>query len=253
MLLNLKHLKNKYNLKVSNIVHVGAHKGQEVNEYLNIFPQSKIHLFEPQIDLFKNLENKFSNIDNISLYNFALGSSKLLSAMFVSSNEGESSSFYKPKEHLNLYPDIKFKKSDLVYEIKVLDKLKIKNIDFLNIDTQGFELEVLKGAVEVLEKNAKYLLVEINTEELYKGAPLVKDLDSFLRNYDFIRTDTQFWAEKDPWGDAFYIKKDCISFNRYVYSVSKNSLYGIKVFFTVLIYIRNIFWKLKKAFREKKF
>ena len=253
MLLNLVHLKSKYDLKVSNIAHVGAHQGQEVNIYLNIFPNSNIHLFEPQKDLFKDLEEKFKNNENISLYNFALGESKLTSHMFISNNHGESSSFYKPKEHLNLYPEIKFNKSDLLYEIKPLDELGIQNIDFLNIDTQGFELEVLKGATNTLLKNVKYILIEINTKELYKGAPLVNDIDSFLRNYDFIRTDTQFWAEKDPWGDAFYVKKDYIGYIRFFYSMLKNSLYGIKVLFLVLIFIRNTFWKIKSNFTKYRF
>ena len=66
MLLNLVHLKSKYDLKVSNIAHVGAHQGQEVNIYLNIFPNTNIHLFEPQKDLFKDLEEKFKN--NVKIF-----------------------------------------------------------------------------------------------------------------------------------------------------------------------------------------
>ena len=38
-LLKLDHLKNKYDLEISKIAHIGAHKGQEVEEYLNIFPK----------------------------------------------------------------------------------------------------------------------------------------------------------------------------------------------------------------------
>ena len=122
----------------------------------------------------------------------------------------------------------------------------------MNIDTQGFELEVLKGATNTLLKNVKYILIEINTKELYKGAPLVNDIDSFLRNYDFIRTDTQFWAEKDPWGDAF-MSKDYVGYIRFFYSMLKNSLYGIKVLFLVLIFIRNTFWKIKSNFTKYRF
>ena len=48
-LLKLDHLKHKYDLEISKIAHIGAHKGQEVEEYLNVFPKVMIHLFEPQI------------------------------------------------------------------------------------------------------------------------------------------------------------------------------------------------------------
>tara|TARA_B110000003_G_C16654660_1_gene535970 strand:+ start:18237 stop:18992 length:756 start_codon:yes stop_codon:yes gene_type:complete len=251
MLLDLKFLKNKYSLELSTIVHVGAHKGQEVKDYLENFPTVQIHLFEPQPKLSQYLEKKYKNSSNISLYNFALGSSNISLPMFLSSNDGESSSFYKPKEHLALYPDINFEKNDSVFEIKILDELNIQNIDLLNIDTQGFELEVLKGSIDVLTYNVKYILIEINKTEIYEAAPMLKDIDLFLKKYNFIRTDTQFWAETDPWGDAFYIKKELISFKRLIYTSLKNNLYTFSMIYKLLIFLRNTFWKLKaKLFNE---
>ena len=41
-LLKLAHLKNKYDLTITKIAHVGAHKGQEVEEYLDVFPDVEI-------------------------------------------------------------------------------------------------------------------------------------------------------------------------------------------------------------------
>ena len=71
-LLKLNHLKNKYDLEISKIAHVGAHKGQEVDEYINIFPEVMIHLFEPQVNLFEYLTENFKNFnffdENIFLY-----------------------------------------------------------------------------------------------------------------------------------------------------------------------------------------
>ena len=55
-LLKLNHLKDKYSLDIQRIAHVGAHKGQEVNEYLNLFPKAEVYLFEPQIELFEYLQ-----------------------------------------------------------------------------------------------------------------------------------------------------------------------------------------------------
>ena len=72
--------------------------------------------------------------------------------MFTSNNDGLSSSFFKPKHHLVEHPEIKFIDGNKIFEIKLLDDLEIKDIDFLNIDTQGYELEVLKGSVESLKK-----------------------------------------------------------------------------------------------------
>ena len=44
--------------------------------------------------------------------------------MFISSNEGQSFSFFEPKEHLNEHPEVKFEKGSATYEIKILDELK---------------------------------------------------------------------------------------------------------------------------------
>tara|TARA_B100000945_G_C20307520_1_gene561133 strand:+ start:219 stop:971 length:753 start_codon:yes stop_codon:yes gene_type:complete len=244
-LLKLSHLKNKYNLTISKIAHVGAHKGQEVEEYLTVFPNVKINLFEPQTNLFNYLKEKFDNKNNITLYNFALGSINDSSNMFISDNEGQSSSFFKPKLHLVEHPEVKFHEGNTSFQIKVLDELEINNIDFLHIDTQGFEMEVLKGSSKILREDVKYIILEINKKELYEGCPLVKDIDNFLKTYGFIRTDTHYWKDSSSWGDAFYIKRDLISSKRLIFSVFKNKLYSIEPLYRPLIFIRNIIWKIR--------
>ena len=244
-LLQISHLKNKYNLKISKIAHVGAHKGQEVDEYLTVFPNVEISLFEPQTNLFNYLKEKFEDKSNINLYNFALGSVNDSSNMFISDNEGQSSSFFKPKLHLIEHPEVKFHEDSTSFQIKVLDELDINNIDFLNIDTQGFEMEVLKGSSKILREDVKYIILEINKKELYEGCPLVKDIDSFLKKYGFIRTDTHYWMDSHSWGDAFYIKKNLISFKRLLFSEFKNKLYSIEPLYRSLIFIRNIIWKIR--------
>lgn len=245
-LLKLNHLKNKYDLEISNIAHIGAHKGQEVEEYLDVFPKVIIHLFEPQVDLFEYLKENFKNFKNILLHNYALGSSNGVSTMYISNNEGQSSSFFEPKEHLNEHPEVKFEKGSTTYEIKVLDELEIEDIDLLNIDTQGYEMEVLKGSRKLLNKGIKYIILEVNKKELYEGCPQVKDVDKFLKKYGFIRTDTHYWMDSYNWGDAFYIKKDLISYKRQVFSTIKNKLFGISSLYSLLIQVRNIIWKVRK-------
>ena len=248
-LLKLEHLKKKYSLDIKKIAHVGAHRGQEVNEYKANFPEVEINLFEPQLNLFEYLQEEFKNDNNIYLHNYALGSKKDTFSMFISDNDGQSSSFYKPKHHLIEHPEVKFQDGNKLFEIKVLDDLGINGIDFLNIDTQGFEMEVLKGSVDTLKKSVKYLILEVNKKELYEGCPHVKDIDTFLNNYGFIRTDTHYWMDSYSWGDAFYIKKELISFKRVMFSVIKNYFYGIEFLYKFLIIIRNVFWGLNNKIR----
>ena len=89
-----------------------------------------------------------------------------------------SSSLYKPKEHLDYHPSVTFDGfEDIV--IKQFSDLKIQNVNFLNIDTQGYELEVLKGFHNLDE--IKYIKTEVNRKELYENSPNVKDLDKYLK------------------------------------------------------------------------
>ena len=244
-LLKLKHLKNKYSLQSSNIVHVGAHRGQEVKDYIENFLNPTVHLFEPQKSLCDYLQAEFKEQKNIKIYNFGLGSINKSEKMFLSDNDGQSSSFLKPKQHLEVHPEVKFSTNESFFKIKVFDELDIKNVDFLNIDTQGYELEVLKGFKNNLSDSVRYIILEINKKELYEGCPLVKDIDNFLSAFNFIRTDTHYWMDSYPWGDAFYIKKDLLSKKRILLSRIKNYLYSYEILYSFLIVTRNIIWKLR--------
>lgn len=74
----------------------------------------------------------------------------------------------------------------------------------------------------------------------------MRDIDTFLKQYGFIRTDTQYWDDTYSWGDAFYIKKELVSFRRYLFSILKNFLYSFNFSYKFLIYLRNIIWKIRK-------
>ncbi len=244
-LLNLQHLKNKYSLNVRNLAYIGANKGQDVDEFLSVFPDIKISLFEPQDELFSYLKKNFGTNSNISLFNFAIGSSSGKASMYIADNDGQSSSFLKPKDHLTEHPEIKFDLHQKYFDIKTLDELNLDDIDLINIDTQGYELEVLKGSHKTLMYKAKYIILEINKKELYEGCPMIKEIDLHLKKYNFIRTDTHYWMDLYSWGDAFYIKKDLINNSRYIFSVFKNKLYNIQKFYKHLIALRNFLWKLR--------
>ena len=76
--------------------------------------------------------------------------------------------------------------------------------NFINIDVQGYELEVFKGGKKVLE-SIDYILSEVNNAEVYENCVNVSELDVFLREFGFERVEPNW--EGGTWGDAFYIKK----------------------------------------------
>ncbi len=52
--------------------------------------------------------------------------------------------------------------------------------------------------------NIKYLISEVNRDEVYENCPHIDELDEYLSQFNFNRAETN-WAG-DTWGDAFYIK-----------------------------------------------
>jgi hypothetical protein len=82
----------------------------------------------------------------------------------------------------------------------------VNKYNFINIDVQGYELEVFKGASEKLNY-IDVIMTEINQDELYKDCTQIQELDEFLSKYGFERVETYWWYN-DGWGDALYIKKN---------------------------------------------
>lgn len=203
MIVGFEDYKHLYSFDVSGIIHVGAHFGQEWDGYNNEFGPIESHWFEPIPSIFNQLKINLKNKDNTYLYNVALGENISTEEIYIDSeNEGQSSSILKPKEHLNQFPHITFE-NNITIKISKLDSYNISNCNMLVLDTQGYELKVLKGSINTL-KNIKYLFTEFNTVEMYDGCPSIEQLDLFLSEFGFKREQT--WYTNQNWGDAFYIK-----------------------------------------------
>ena len=203
MILEFEDLFKKYNMNISGVIHIGAHYGEEVSNYVNLGIDD-IVLFEPLKENFEVLKNNVSELNaNITGYCVALGNKNQNVNMFLSSNNLESSSVLKPKINLNLHPEVVFSGEESV-EMKRLDDFSFENYNFINLDVQGYEMEVLKGAEKTLE-NIDYLYCEVNRNEVYEGNAYIEEIDNYLSNYNMRRVET-FWWYDGPWGDALYIK-----------------------------------------------
>ncbi len=201
--LDFEQLFQKYHLKIKGIIHIGAHYGQEYEIYQN-YQIANLVFFEP---LSKNFEILKTHVgEKAKLFQKALGNENKKVKMYVeSANNGMSSSLLKPKKHLEQYPNIVFDSEEIVDMVRLDDILEApENYNFLTIDVQGYELEVLKGSRSTL-KNIDYLLSEVNRDELYENCARVEQLDEFLEQFALIRVETNW--EGETWGDAFYLKR----------------------------------------------
>ena len=205
MVFDLKHLITKYNMNLQNVIHIGGHHGHEVKLYKEINPNCIVDIFEPHPNTFSIMKNNVSSFSQINCHNIALGSKERSMELFIeTANQGQSNSLLKPKHHVNQYPHIRFENT-IEVPVKTLDSFKLdESYNFISIDVQGLELEVLKGATYTL-KNIQYLIAEVNNTELYENCCMVEELDQFLKQFNLYRVETDWMG--GTWGDGFYIRR----------------------------------------------
>jgi FkbM family methyltransferase len=130
------------------------------------------------------------NQSHIKHYPYALGSEDTTREFFITKHLG-ASSFYKPNmEVLKSYPVRDCFEVERTTQIKIttLDKLveqkEIAQPHLLKIDTQGFELEILKGGRETL-KGVYGIQLEAHLEPIYEGQALFPEIKEYLEGLGF--------------------------------------------------------------------
>lgn len=206
MLLDLNHLVKKYNMVIQGVAHIGAHFGEENLTYDQLKIKNRI-FFEPLINNFEKLKQNIS--EDFLLFNIALGNENKDIEMYVETeNLGQSSSILKPALHLIQYPHITFNHKEVVKMYRLDDlKIDLENINFINIDVQGYELEVFKGAEKTL-KNIDYIMSEINRDNVYENCVRVEELKDYLSKFEFKLVE-EYWAG-GTWGDGLFIKNNLL-------------------------------------------
>lgn len=191
---------------ITGVMHVGAFAGEELRSYRGLGLDNTM-MFEPQPKLYNLVQDRL--ILNETIHNVALGSEQCEKEMYVSWRAGgvsqgcgASSSLMKPKKHLTEHADVLFKETINV-KVDILDNYYDPIYNFLNIDVQGYELEVLKGAINSLP-GIDAMILEVNRDEVYEGCPMIEDLDKFLHDFGFARIATAWQSES--WGDAVYAR-----------------------------------------------
>ena len=168
-------------------IDIGANIGAYTELLLNE-TKAKIISFEPLPQAFielKKIEEK--NLERLKVFNYAVGEKNEFLELNYSNDKSEKASFSKDLNKLSFYEFTKNKK--IKTEVLTLDNFFNQNshlfpsdIDLIKIDTEGFELEVIKGAIETIKKKKpRYIQIEFNWHQLFKGQTLYKF--SKLLNY----------------------------------------------------------------------
>ena len=162
----------------------------------NFFPK-KYNLFFNDI-LIEPIEKEAEKLNKQEyIINKGLWSDKVKKKLFILDNRLGSSSMYEPEQEKfdlhNIKPkDYENYKITQTVEIECdtisnqLSKLKIKNLDYLKIDTQGAELEILKGLGSYRPQLIK---LEAHFFSIYKDVPSWDKLISLLYQLNYVLID----------------------------------------------------------------
>lgn len=191
------------------IFDVGANVGQSATQFRALFPSASIHCFEPGRSTFQTLARTVAGDRNISAWNCGFGA-EVTEKQFFENEESVMSSF------LPLGADAWAKNvTTTTMHIDTVDNFcgtrEIENIDLLKSDTQGYDLEVLKGAERMLSSGAiKLVYLELNFAKIYAGQASPGRIYDFLIDRGFrLFSLYQIFRKNEfaAWTDALFVSR----------------------------------------------
>jgi FkbM family methyltransferase len=163
----MKNFLDKFD-NIKGIIQIGANSGQEVPLFKTL--TKNIILVEPIPRLAEQLK---TNHPTCLVVECAAGSLNTKSTLHIASNNGESSSILTPADHKLYYPGVIFNQTievnikrfdEIIYE----HKIDMQNFNTLITDTQGYDLEAIKGFGQYIT-NIELIICEYINSNLYQN------------------------------------------------------------------------------------
>lgn len=166
---------------------IGARGGVESHPWGKLLDIISVIGFEPDPDEYASLLSSKRQGDQ--LFNTALYRETCQIQLNLTNSPGNSSIYEPNPEFLYQYPDTE-NRFQITKKISInavaLDDLyekgQMSDLDFVKIDVQGAELDIIHGGRRLLADNVLGMMVEVEFHPLYKNQPLFSDLDPVIRN-----------------------------------------------------------------------
>lgn len=173
---------------IKTFIDIGAFIGEYVDYAHRLYPEAKIYAFEPLKEAYHTLEDKKKHMNNLKIFNLALGETKMKSVIYRSSYPPSSSLLSMGSIHKQNFPHTAKLSKDYVIVNRLDDVLQeesLKQNIFIKIDTQGYEEKVIKGGKETIKKTS-IIQTEVSFVPLYKKQALFDDIYKILTQLGFI-------------------------------------------------------------------
>ncbi|EAZ91442.1 FkbM family methyltransferase [Crocosphaera chwakensis] len=185
---DIKYLTRNNQLKI--IFDVGANVGQTSQELVKNFPSSYIYAFEPVPNTFKELKKNVSKFQKVKPVNIGFG--EQIGQFPITSEDlsGHNTFLIDQKEKKTI--DSVQNQTTILVDVNTIDNFcqenKIEEINLLKIDTEGFEMKVLKGAENKLkQQKIDYIFVECEFYSRPNRQPHgnFSELFTYLENFNY--------------------------------------------------------------------
>jgi FkbM family methyltransferase len=178
---------NSINLIDTDVIEVGSNNGHFTIEFAELVgDKGRVFAYEPQRIIFQQLCcNLFLNgIDNVFANQIAIGNEKgVMKFEYAdyffngSVNFGDVSVYDDKKSKINSFEEVK---SDM------LDSYDFNEVKVLKIDVQGYESNVINGALKTIQKHRPYIFIEIEEECLIKFGSSEQELIKMIEDLDYV-------------------------------------------------------------------
>lgn len=169
------------------IIDIGAFDGETAKLFSKAFPKTNIIAFEANPKIYQEAVKNCIQKKNITIYNCAI-SDEEGNLSFNITNNNVSSSLNEINEAAvsnNEYGNELNVKNKTTVKTNKLDRFTGDNeILLIKIDTQGHEIQVLKGALQTLNRT-RFILIEMSNHNMYIKGSKYHEIDNFLRKNNF--------------------------------------------------------------------
>ncbi len=172
---------------ISVVYDIGAYNGIWSKAFA-IYTQGKVYSFEPNPEVQEEFKERTQRFNDVYLQPVACGAEEKEAVEYIDEHKGAASSLLAMSD-VHKREFIKTGESHSVdINIVSLDEW-IRHNDLpipqlLKMDVQGYELEVIKGSIKILEK-VKYIWCELSFKELYENGSTFSSINSKLNSLSF--------------------------------------------------------------------
>lgn len=206
MLMNLDDLVQRRGLAIRGVLHCGAHLAEEAPTYRRL-RTGPVTWIEANPRVMVKVQQALRGFPDQRLIMAALWERDGDNMTFhVTNYDGMSSSLLNFGTHPQFSPDTKFD-HHIGVVTSTIDTLAVDHgivANFLNMDLQGVELMVLRGAERFL-KGVDYIMSEVNKAEVYEDCGKIWEMDELLTRQGFELVETA-WVPRQGWGDALWVR-----------------------------------------------